>query len=64
MSVAQPPHLVFVDLEKAFDSVPLKNLWRALEHHNISNIIREIKILYENSFSKIKKRKSLLQDFV
>jgi hypothetical protein len=35
--------------------VPLKNLWKALEHYHISNsIIRAIKILYENSFSKIK----------
>jgi hypothetical protein len=57
MSVAQPLHLLFVDLEKAYESVPLKNLWKALEHYNISNsIIRTIKRLYENSFSKIKIR--------
>jgi len=44
-----------VDLDKAYDSVPLKNLWKALEHYNTSNsIIRAIKRLYENSFSKIK----------
>jgi hypothetical protein len=54
MSVAQPLHLLFVDLEKAYDSVPLENLRRILEHYNISNsIIREIKRIYENS-SKIK----------
>jgi hypothetical protein len=39
MSVNQPLHLLFVDIEKAYDSVPLKNLWKALEHYNISNSI-------------------------
>jgi hypothetical protein len=52
-----------VDLEKAYDSVPLKNLWRALEHYNIHNsIIRAIKRLYENS-SKIKIGKHLSSGF-
>ena len=55
MAVNQPLPSLFVDLEKADDSVPLKNLWKALEPYNISNnIIRVIKSLYENSFSKIK----------
>jgi len=58
MSVDQPLHLLFVDLEKAYDSIPLKNLWKALKHYSISNsIIMAIKRLYENSFSKIKIRK-------
>jgi len=52
MAVNQSIHLLFVDLEKAYNSVPLENLWKALEHYN--SIIRTIKILYENSFSKIK----------
>jgi hypothetical protein len=39
MSVDQPLHLLFVDLEKAHDTVPLKNLWKALEYYSISNII-------------------------
>jgi len=55
MAVDQRLHLLFVDLEKACDSVPLKNLWKALEHYNISSsIIRAIKRLYENSFPKLK----------
>jgi hypothetical protein len=55
MAVDQPLHLLFVDLEKTYDSVPLQSLWKALEHCNISsNIIRAIKRLYEKSFSKIK----------
>ena len=64
MAVNQPLHLLFVDLEKAYDSVPLENLWKALEHYNISNsIIRAIKKLYENSFSKIKIGKQLSPGF-
>ena len=56
--------LLFVDLEKAYGSVPLKNLWKALEHYNISNgIIRAIRRLYENSFSKIKIGKQLSLGF-
>jgi hypothetical protein len=64
MSVDQPLHLLFVDLEKVYDSVPLKNLCKALEHYNISNsIIRTIKRLNENSFSKIKIGKQLSSGF-
>ena len=64
MSVDQPLHLLFVDLEKAYDSVLLKNLWKALKHYNISNsIIMAIKRLYENSFSKIKIEKQLSPGF-
>ena len=44
--------------------LPLKNLWKALEHYNISNsIIRAIKRLYENTFSKIKIGKQLSSGF-
>jgi hypothetical protein len=44
--------------------VLLKNLWKALEHYNVSNsIIRAIKRLYENSFSKIKIGKQLSSGF-
>ena len=62
--VDQLLYLLFVDLEKANDSVPLQNLLKALEHYNISNsIIRTIKRLYENSFSKIKIGKQLSSGF-
>jgi len=62
--VDQPLHLLFVDLEKAYDSVPLKNLWKALKHYNISNsIIMAIKRLYENFFSTIKIGKLLSPGF-
>jgi len=64
MSVDQPLHLLFVDLERTYDSVPLKNLWKALKHYNIGNsIIMAIKRLYENPFSKIKIGKQLSSGF-
>jgi hypothetical protein len=55
MAVDQPLHLLFVDLEKIYISVPLQSLWKALERYNISsNIFRAIKRMYEKSFFKIK----------
>ena len=55
MAVNQPLYSLFVDLEKADHSVPLKNLWKTIEPYNISNsIIWAIKRLYENSFYTIK----------
>ena len=55
MAVNQQLHSLFVDLEKADESVPLKNLWKALEPYYISNsIIRAIKRLYEKSFPQLK----------
>jgi len=44
--------------------VPLIKLWKALEHSNISSsIIRTIKRLYENSFSRIEIGKQLPSGF-
>jgi len=64
MAVNHPLHLLFVDLEKAYDSVSLENLRKALEHYNIRNsIIKAIKRLYEKSFSKIKIGKQLSSGF-
>ena len=64
MVVYQPLHLLCVGLEKAYDSVSLTNLWKALEHYNISNSITvAIKRLYENSFPKIKIGKQLSSGF-
>jgi hypothetical protein len=55
MAVDKPLHLLFVDLEKANDSVPLQSLWKSLERYNISsNIIRAIKRLYKNHFPNMR----------
>lgn len=60
----QPLHLVFVDIEKAYDNIPLCNLWRALKTSNISSvIIKAIQNLYENSTAKIKVQNYLSPGF-
>ena len=35
MGIAQPVHMCFVDLEKAFDHVPWGVLWGALQGHRV-----------------------------
>ena len=65
MAVNQPLHLLFVDLEKAYESVPLKILWKALEHYNISNsIIRAIKRFMKTLFPTLKLGNNFLQAFI
>jgi len=65
MAVNQPLHLLFADLEKAYDSVPLKKLWKALEHYSISkSIIRAIKKFMKILFPKLKLGNNFLQDFM
>jgi hypothetical protein len=50
-----------VDFEKTYKIVSLKNLWKTLEHYNISNsIIRAIKRLYENSFFQNENKETAL----
>ena len=40
-------HLCFIDLQKAFDSVNRKQLWKALKEHKVdSNLIKVIKSFY------------------
>jgi hypothetical protein len=40
MVVDQPLlQLLFTDLNTAYDSVPLQNLWKALEHYNIRIVL-------------------------
>ena len=64
MVLNHPLHLLFADLEKSYDSVPMENLWKTLENYNIRNsIIKAIKRLYENYFSKIKIGKQLSSGF-
>ena len=55
MAVAQELHLIFVDLQKAYDSVPLVKLWEALEKSNFNGgLIDAVKRFYKGSFTKIK----------
>jgi hypothetical protein len=64
MAAEQPQQLLFLDSEKAYDSVPLKSLCQVIEYYDISNSIsRAINRLYKNSFSKIKIGKHLSLGF-
>jgi hypothetical protein len=48
-------HLLFIDLTKAYDSVPLNKLWETLDKSTINaRLIEAIKSLYKGSGSKIK----------
>jgi uncharacterized protein YfkK (UPF0435 family) len=54
----------FMDLEKAYDSVPRKTLWKALEMKSISEtLINIIKEIYKRNRCQIKIRTSLSQAF-
>jgi hypothetical protein len=47
--------MVFIDIEKAYDSVPRKLLWQALERASISeHIIDILKSVYSNNRCQVK----------
>lgn len=48
-------HMLFIDLTKAYDNIPMCLLWEALHHTNINQtLITAVKNLYADSVSKIK----------
>jgi len=48
-------HLLFIDLTKVYDSIPLNKLWETLDGLAINTrLIEAIKALYEGSSSKLK----------
>jgi hypothetical protein len=48
-------HLLFIDLTKAYDSVPLNKLWETMGSSTVNTrLIEAIKSLYKGSSSKIK----------
>jgi hypothetical protein len=48
-------NLLFIDLKKAYDSVPLNKLWETLVESTINTrLIEAMKSLYKGSSSKIK----------
>jgi hypothetical protein len=56
--------LIFYDLEKAYDSVPRKLLWQALEKANVSqSVIQIIRNIYSNNKCRIKIRSNLSDEF-
>jgi hypothetical protein len=46
-------HLLFIDLKKAYESVPLHKLWETLDKSTVNTrLIEAIKSLYKGSSSK------------
>lgn len=65
VAVNQELHILYVDLKKAYDSIPQKLLWGALHETNInSNIILAVKKLYQCSYSKVKIKGSTSEGFL
>lgn len=57
-------HLVYVDLSKAYDSVPLVKMWEAMERQGIKNIyINTVRNLYTGNTSRIKIGRMLSKSF-
>lgn len=60
----QEVHLLFVDLKKAYDSIPQIKLWEALEKTNVNvTLIRAVQELYKNNTSKIKQGHAMSKGF-
>ena len=52
---AQPVHMCFVDLEKAFDRVPRGILWEVLREYGVGGpLLRAVRSLYERSRSLVR----------
>ena len=57
-------HMVFVDLEKAFDRVPRKVMWDVLKKKDVAGAyVRVIKDMYEGVTTKIKTRAGVSESF-
>lgn len=57
-------HLLYVDLKKAYDSVPLNKLWESLKTTNINtNLIKAVQQLYKNCQIKIKIGRNVSKGF-
>jgi len=57
-------HLLFIDLTKAYGSIPLNKLWEILDGLAINTrLIEAINALYEGSRSKIKIRNLITKGF-
>jgi len=47
-------HLVFIDLEKAYDKIPRNVMWRSLDKHKVpSKYVTLIKDMYNNVVTSV-----------
>lgn len=57
-------HITFVDLQKAYDTVPIRKLWETLEKSSINyTLICAVQELYKNTRSRIKMGKYITEEF-
>ena len=57
-------HIAFIDLKKAYDSVPINKLWTVMKENKVSNkYVNAVKKLYENNQSCVKSKQGLSKYF-
>ena len=58
-------HLVYVDLQKAYDSVPLLKMWEAMKRQGVKNVyIKAVRNLYSGNISCVKIGNTLSSSFM
>lgn len=58
-------HIIFIDLKKAYDSVPVKQLWQAMKDSGIqTNYINAVKQLYKDNISRVKIGNNYSDEFI
>jgi hypothetical protein len=65
LACGKEAHFIFIDLRKAYDSVPLNKLQTAMERNGVSTVyINDVKRLYKNTRSCIRIKNQISQSFI